>query len=61
LRYRYKTSTGPASETTHQNYRTSGMFVTYPVVSLSKKLYPYCLVRAGSSNGFKREDTIKLK
>ena len=32
-----------------------------PVVSLSKKLYPYCLVLVGSRNGFKREFTIELK
>ena len=31
------------------------------VVSLSKKLYPYCLVLVGSRNGFEREFTIKLK
>jgi len=32
-----------------------------PVVSLSKKLYPYYLVLVGSRNGFEREFTIKLK
>jgi len=31
-----------------------------PIVSLSKKLYPYCLVLLGSRSGIKR-DTIKLK
>ena len=31
-----------------------------PVVSLSKKLYPCCLVRVGSRNGFERDFTIKL-
>jgi len=25
-----------------------------PVVSLSKRLYPYCLVLVGSGNGFER-------
>ena len=34
---------------------------TYPVVSLSKKLYPYCLVLVGSRNGFKHDFRIKLK
>ena len=32
-----------------------------PVVSLSKRLYTYCLVLVGSSNGFEREFTIELK
>ena len=32
-----------------------------PVVSLSKKLYPYYLVLVGSSNGCERDITIKLK
>jgi len=32
-----------------------------PVVSLSKKLYPYCLVLVGSRNGFEREFTTELK
>ena len=32
-----------------------------PVVSLSKKLYPYCLVLGGSRNGFERDFTIELK
>ena len=32
-----------------------------PVVSLSNKLYPYCLVLVGSRNGFEREFTIELK
>ena len=32
-----------------------------PVVSLSKKLYPCCLVLVASSNGFERDFTIKLK
>ena len=31
-----------------------------PVVSLSKKLYPYCLVMVGSRIGFERDFTIKL-
>ena len=31
------------------------------VVSLSKKLYLYCLVLVGSRNGLEREFTIKLK
>ena len=30
-----------------------------PVVSLSKKLYPHCLVLVGSRNGFKREWSSK--
>ena len=32
-----------------------------PVVSLNKKLYPYCLVLVGSRNGFECDITIKLK
>ena len=32
-----------------------------PVVSLNKKLYPYCLALVGSRHGFKRDFTIKLK
>ena len=32
-----------------------------PVVFLSKKLSPYCLVLVGSRNRFEREFTIKLK
>ena len=32
-----------------------------PVVSLSKKLYPYCLVLVGLRNGFERDFTIKVK
>ena len=32
-----------------------------PVVSLSKKFYPYCLVLVGSKNGFERDFTIELK
>ena len=32
-----------------------------PVVSLSKKLYPYCLVLVGSRSGIERDFTIKLK
>ena len=32
-----------------------------PVVSLSKKLYPYCLVLVGSRTGFERDFTIELK
>ena len=32
-----------------------------PVVSLTKKLYPYCLVLVGSRNGLERDFTIKLK
>ena len=31
-----------------------------PVVSLSKKLYPCCLVLVGSRNGFERDFTIEL-
>ena len=31
------------------------------VVSLSKTLYPYCLVLVGSKNRFKRDITIELK
>jgi len=31
-----------------------------PVVSLSKKLYPYCLVLVGSRNRFKRDFTFEL-
>ena len=30
-------------------------------VSLSKKLYPCCLVLVGSRNGFERDFTIELK
>ena len=32
-----------------------------PVVSSSKKLYPYCLVLVGSRNGFECDFTIELK
>jgi len=32
-----------------------------PVVSLSKKLYTYCLVLVGSRNGVERDFTIELK
>ena len=32
-----------------------------PVVSLSKKLYPCCLVLVSSRNGFERDFTIELK
>jgi len=32
-----------------------------PVVSLSKKLYPYWLVLVGSRNGFESDFTIELK
>ena len=32
-----------------------------PVVSLSKKLYPYCLLLVCSRNGFEREFTIEIK
>ena len=32
-----------------------------PVVSLSKKLYSYCLVLVGSRNGFEHDFTIELK
>ena len=32
-----------------------------PVVSLSKKLYPYCLVLVGSRNRFELDFTIDLK
>ena len=31
-----------------------------PVVSLSKKLNPYCVVLVGSRNGFERDFTIEL-
>ena len=31
-----------------------------PVGSLTKKLYPYCLVLVGSRNGFEREFTIEI-
>ena len=31
-----------------------------PVVSLSKKLYPYCVVLVGSRNRFERDFTIEL-
>ena len=31
-----------------------------PIVSLSKKLYPYCLVMVGSRNGFERDVIIEL-
>jgi len=31
------------------------------VVSLSKKLYPYCLELVGSRNGFERDLTIELR
>ena len=32
-----------------------------PVISLSKKLYPYCLVLVGSTNGFERDFTIEVE
>ena len=32
-----------------------------PIISLSKKHYPYCLVLVGSSNGLQRDFTIELK
>jgi len=32
-----------------------------PVVSLSKKLYPYCLVLVGSRNRVELDFTIELK
>ena len=32
-----------------------------PVVSLSKKLYPYCLVLVGSRNAYEQDFTIELK
>ena len=32
-----------------------------PIVSLIKKLYPYCLVLVGSRNGFESDFTIKFK
>ena len=32
-----------------------------PIVSLSKKLYPYCLLLVGSKNGFECDFTIELK
>ena len=32
-----------------------------PVVSLSKTLYPYCLVLVGSRNGFECDIAIELK
>jgi len=35
--------------------------IKVPVVSLSKKLYPDCLVMVGSRNGFGVEFTIELK
>jgi len=31
-----------------------------PIVSLSKKLYPDCLVLVGSRNGFKRDNRTKI-
>ena len=31
------------------------------VVSLSKKIYPYCLVLVGSRDGFARDSTFELK
>jgi len=34
--------------------------ITGPVVYLSKKLYPNCLVLVGSRNGFERDFTIEL-
>jgi len=36
-------------------------FIKLPVVTLSKKFYPYCLVLVGSRNRFERNFTIKLK
>jgi len=30
------------------------------VVSMSKKLYPYCLGLVGSRNGFERDFTVEL-
>jgi len=38
----------------------SKLLVLSDVVSLSKKLYPYCLVLAGSRNGFEHDFTIVL-
>ena len=35
--------------------------LTLLVGSLSKTLYPYCLVLVGSRNGFERDFTIELK
>ena len=32
-----------------------------PIVSLSKKRYPHCLVLVGSRNGFERDFTIEFK
>ena len=32
-----------------------------PVVSFSKKHYPYCLVLVDSRNGFERDFTIELR
>ena len=32
-----------------------------PVVTLSNKRYPYCLLLVGSRNGFERDFTIELK
>ena len=32
-----------------------------PVVSFSKKLYPYCLILFGSRNGFECDITVELK
>ena len=32
-----------------------------PIVYLSKKLYPYCLVLVGARNRFERDFTIELK
>jgi len=46
---------GRASITLHQTLSKA------PVVSLSKKHYPPCLVLVGSRNGFDRYFTIKLK
>jgi len=31
------------------------------IVSLSKKLDPYCLILVGSRNGYEREFTLELK
>ena len=59
-----------ACNCTHINFFATVLYVEvvgsspikFPVVSLSKKLYHYCLVLAGSSwNGFERDFTIELK
>ena len=43
-----------------RTYIVKGRRQKAPVVSLRRKLYPYCLVLVGSRNGFERDSTIEL-